>query len=998
MIRHFKMCAWLGVAGAAAAADSADFTISGSVQRSQSARAAAGVRVTLFDLYTLRPVTTLTDDAGAFTLHVKGPIPVVATLPLQNYPNPFNPATTIPFELDRAAFATIEVFDLLGQLVRTLARDWYAVGRHTVVWDATDESRRAVASGVYIYRLTVDGVALEARRMILVDGPHGFHESASPSNRVRDRSNDEAAATYGITVAGAGIQMLVVPELSLDASTTDLAFTVRQASSAGSAKVTGVAVVAEAEGILGDVTGDGTVTITDALVVATYGLDNSVQPPEGGDMSLGDVNGDGRIDISDALIIATFSVDPSNPHLPEQIGDVLVPEVPTYTFSGFVRNRAGEALQGAQVRLGPLATVTDADGFYQLVVTETVQSTIIVELADYAQHAAALSLAGEDLAYSVELKPQDVPTSTAVADADVIFTGGSVTLRGGDSIDPSGRGLSYHWASVPTNPVGVEFPFNDSGEAFAVTVTLTARGEYRFRLVVDNGLASSDPDTVLVIANSPPASTITSPQNGTTFEAGQTIALQGQGEDAETGFLNPERLTWHLDTNTEIGTGSVAPLTDLEVGAHQISLVVTDDFGAADTTVITIDVVEAPPALSLTAVSGDGQIVPIYQESDALVVAIVDELLQGAPGRPVALTIVSGGGELSANSRITDAGGELATTLTPTSMGDIVVQATTTAAAETLRFHLTPAAVIEDGNLETAIRNAIAKPSGDIVAADIADLVDLDASQQAVQSLGGVELLPAIESFNAGLNQIVDLAPLALATTLTELRLGSNQIADLSALATLTSLTTLALQDNQIADVSGLSGLTTLRKLTLWGNVVDDIASLAGLTGLEDLELSNNQIANAGPLAALTNLIGLDLSENEIADLSPLAGMWKLAELDLSENAVSDVGSLAGMVSLTDLNLSDNKVTAIAALAGLAELRDLDLNDNDISDVSAITGMGELASLNLKRNKITDIEPLVNNLGLGAGDDVDLRNNPLNQDAVNVHIPALESRGVTVRQ
>ena len=294
-----------------------------------------------------------------------------------------------------------------------------------------------------------------------------------------------------------------------------------------------------------------------------------------------------------------------------------------------MRNRAGEALQGAQVRLGPLATVTDADGFYQLVVTETAQSTIIVELADYAQHAAALSLAGEDLAYSVELKPQDVPTSTAVADADVIFTGGSVTLRGGDSIDPSGRGLSYHWASVPTNPVGVEFPFNDSGEAFAVTVTLTARGEYRFRLVVDNGLASSDPDTVLVIANSPPASTITSPQNGTTFEAGQTIALQGQGEDAETGFLNPERLTWHLDTNTEIGTGSVAPLTDLEVGAHQISLVVTDDFGAADTTVITIDVVEAPPALSLTAVSGDGQIVPIYQESDALVVAIVDELLQG---------------------------------------------------------------------------------------------------------------------------------------------------------------------------------------------------------------------------------------------------------------------------------------------------------------------------------------------------------------------------------
>ena len=74
---------------------------------------------------------------------------------------------------------------------------------------------------------------------------------------------------------------------------------------------------------------------------------------------LGDVNADGHVDISDALIIASYSVDPTNPNLPAGIAEGVEPEVPTYAVSGFVRNRAGEALQGAQIWLGPLTTVTD---------------------------------------------------------------------------------------------------------------------------------------------------------------------------------------------------------------------------------------------------------------------------------------------------------------------------------------------------------------------------------------------------------------------------------------------------------------------------------------------------------------------------------------------------------------------------------------------------------------------------------------------------------------
>ena len=52
--------------------------------------------------------------------------------------------------------------------------------------------------------------------------------------------------------------------------------------------------------------------------------------------------------------------------------------------------------------------------------------------------------------------------------------------------------------------------------------------------------------------------------------------------------------------------------------------------------------------------------------------------------------------------------------------------------------------------------------------------------------------------------------------------------------------------------------------------------------------------------------------------------------------------------------------------------------------------------LGLANNRISDISPLVDNSGIGKGDGVDLTGNPLNDEAYNVHIPALIERGVIV--
>lgn len=85
----------------------------------------------------------------------------------QNYPNPFNPATTIDFTLPNAQNVNLVVYNLLGQAVKILQAGRMSAGSHSVQWYATDEMGRSVASGVYFYRLLVDGEAL-TRKMLLL--------------------------------------------------------------------------------------------------------------------------------------------------------------------------------------------------------------------------------------------------------------------------------------------------------------------------------------------------------------------------------------------------------------------------------------------------------------------------------------------------------------------------------------------------------------------------------------------------------------------------------------------------------------------------------------------------------------------------------------------------------------------------------------------------------------------------------------------------------------
>jgi parallel beta-helix repeat protein len=85
----------------------------------------------------------------------------------QNYPNPFNPSTTIAFSIPYRAKVTLEVFNALGRLVRTVTSCEWPAGRHTVVWDGSDDRRLSVSSGVYLYRLQVDAATVSKKMLLL---------------------------------------------------------------------------------------------------------------------------------------------------------------------------------------------------------------------------------------------------------------------------------------------------------------------------------------------------------------------------------------------------------------------------------------------------------------------------------------------------------------------------------------------------------------------------------------------------------------------------------------------------------------------------------------------------------------------------------------------------------------------------------------------------------------------------------------------------------------
>lgn len=86
---------------------------------------------------------------------------------MQNFPNPFNAETCIRFQLDQASRVKLDIYNTLGQKIRTLLRKNVPAGQQQVKWDGRDDQGRLVPSGIYFYRIHPSG-APQTRQMMLV--------------------------------------------------------------------------------------------------------------------------------------------------------------------------------------------------------------------------------------------------------------------------------------------------------------------------------------------------------------------------------------------------------------------------------------------------------------------------------------------------------------------------------------------------------------------------------------------------------------------------------------------------------------------------------------------------------------------------------------------------------------------------------------------------------------------------------------------------------------
>jgi hypothetical protein len=90
----------------------------------------------------------------------------VIVLDANNYPNPFNPETTISFALPTSGATSLKIFNLKGQLVRSLVNRDMAAGTQRVVWNGMDDNNRPVSSGLYFYQVSNAGKSI-TRKMLL---------------------------------------------------------------------------------------------------------------------------------------------------------------------------------------------------------------------------------------------------------------------------------------------------------------------------------------------------------------------------------------------------------------------------------------------------------------------------------------------------------------------------------------------------------------------------------------------------------------------------------------------------------------------------------------------------------------------------------------------------------------------------------------------------------------------------------------------------------------
>jgi predicted outer membrane repeat protein len=87
---------------------------------------------------------------------------------LNNYPNPFNPTTIIGYSIPQETDVVLKIYNIKGQLLKVLVNDFKNAGEHSAIWDGRDSNDNQISSGIYFYKLNVNGKTEVVKKCLLL--------------------------------------------------------------------------------------------------------------------------------------------------------------------------------------------------------------------------------------------------------------------------------------------------------------------------------------------------------------------------------------------------------------------------------------------------------------------------------------------------------------------------------------------------------------------------------------------------------------------------------------------------------------------------------------------------------------------------------------------------------------------------------------------------------------------------------------------------------------
>jgi PKD repeat protein len=451
---------------------------------------------------------------------------------------------------------------------------------------------------------------------------------------------------------------------------------------------------------------------------------------------------------------------------------------------------------------------------------------------------------------------------------------------------------------------------NVSSGPFNLSVSLGV-GPHALTAVASDNLGATKatplPVTVNVASNAPPTVAITSPTNGATFIAPATITIQATASDSDGSITNVQ----FFDGNTSLGSVSSSPFNlsvSLGVGAHALTAVASDNFGATEATPL-------PVAVTVTT------------NTPPTEVSIPD------PGL---------------NAAIRQALQKLAGTLTTQ---DLLSLTNLDASGRNIRSleGLEAASNLISLNLQSNQLSNFSLPN------EFTNLKFLDLSLNSLTNCSFPGGLMKLATLNLEGNLLTSLTLPAGLNDLNSLELSENRFTSFNLPSNLTSLTFFDLSFNPLTNVELPSGLTNLTMLVIHGNnVLTNLDLPQGLTALETLDIDHNLLLSVGLPADLKSLTRLDLEDNQLSSLTLPAGMTNLEVLSLELNHLDSLALPADLTQLAFFDLTGNLCSNLTLPGSLTALTNLDLAINLLSSFTLPGSLTNLTSLDLFENALTN--------------------------------------------